>query len=87
MSLIAAEIEKPLATVFFYLLYHGGIEPRTQPRRLDASSFDEREFMSRSLTRGDSIRAIAKALNWVPSSISREIARSGGVNRYRAALA
>ena len=27
MSLIAADIDKPPATVYSYLLYHGGIEP------------------------------------------------------------
>jgi hypothetical protein len=33
MSLIAADIEKPPATIFPYLLRHGGIEPRTRSRR------------------------------------------------------
>jgi len=70
MSFIAAAIEKPPATVFSYLLYCGGIEPRTRSRRLDALSFDEREFMSRSLARGGSMRSIAKDLNRAPSSIS-----------------
>ena len=28
MSVIASEINKPPATVFSYLQYHGGIEPR-----------------------------------------------------------
>lgn len=87
MSFIAADIEKPPATVFSYLLYHGGIEPRMRARRPDALSFDEREFISRSLARGDSMRSIARDLNRAPSSISREISRDGGVKRYRAALA
>jgi transposase-like protein len=87
MSFIAADIDKPPATVFSYLLYHGGMEPRTRVRRADSLSFDEREMISRSLARGDSMRAIAKTLDRAPSSISREIARNGGVSRYRAALA
>jgi len=87
MSFIAADIEKPPATVFSYLLYHGGIEPRTRIRRPDALSLDERELISRGLARGDSMRSIAKDLNRAASSISREIARNGGINRYRAALA
>jgi IS30 family transposase len=33
------------------------------------------------------MRTIAKALNRAPFSIAREIARNGGVNRQRAALA
>jgi len=87
MSLIAADIEKPPATVFAYLLYNGGIEPRTRSRRPDALSFDDRELISRSLARGDSMRSIAKDLNRAASSISQDIARNGGVNRYRATLA
>jgi len=87
MSFIAADIEKPPATVFSYLLYHGGIEPRTRIRRPDALSLDERELISRGLARGDSMRSIAKDLNRAASSISREIARNGGINRYRAAPA
>ena len=87
MSFIAADIEKPPATVFSYLRHHGGIEPRTRVRRPDALSLDERELISRGLARGDSMRSIAKDLNRAASSISREIARNGGVNRYQAALA
>ena len=63
MSFIAADIEKPPATVFSYLLYHGGMEPRTRARRAGALSFDERETVSRSLARCDSMRAIARALD------------------------
>ncbi len=70
MSFIAADIEKPPATVFSYLLYHGGIEPRTRIRRPDALSLDERELISRGLARGDSMRSIAKDLNRAASSIS-----------------
>ena len=87
MSFIAADIEKPPATVFSYLLYHGGMEPRTRARRAGALSFDERETISRSLARGDSMRAIARVLDRAPSSISREVSRNGGAGRYRAALA
>lgn len=87
MSFIAADIEKPPATVFSYLLYHGGIEPHTRVRRPDALSLDERELISRGLARGDSMRSIAKDLDRAVSSISREITRNGGINRYRAALA
>jgi IS30 family transposase len=87
MRFIAADIEKPSTTVFSYLLYHGGIEPRTRARRAGALSFDEQETISRSLARGDSMRAIARDLDRAPSSISREVSRNGGVGRYRAALA
>jgi IS30 family transposase len=87
MSFIAADIEKPPARVFSYLPYHGGMEPRTGARRAGALSFDERETISRSLARGDSMRAIARALDRAPSSISREVSRNGGAGRCRAAPA
>ena len=86
MSFIAADIEKPLATVF-YLPHHGGIEPRTRIRRPNVLSLDERELICRDLARRDSMRSIAKDLNRAASSISREIAWNGGINWYRAARA
>ncbi len=73
MTFNAADIEKPPATVFSYLLYHGGIEPRTRSCRPDALSFDEREFISRSLVLPDSMMHIAKDFNWAPSLVAREI--------------
>lgn len=81
MSFIAADIEKPPATVFSYLRYHGGMEPRRRARRAGALSFYGRETISRSLARGDSMRVIARALDRAPSSISREVARNGGIGR------
>ena len=52
MSFITADIGKPPATVFSYLLYLGGIEPRTGGRRPDALSFDERELYPAILPEG-----------------------------------
>lgn len=62
MTFNAADIEKPPATVFSYLLYHGGIEPRTRSCRPDALSFDEREFISRSLVLPDSRCTLPRTL-------------------------
>jgi DNA-binding NarL/FixJ family response regulator len=87
MSFIAGDINKPPATVYSYLLYHGGIEPGSRIRRLGALSFEERELISRGLACGKSIRNIARDIDRAPSTVSREISRNGGVNRYRAALA
>jgi IS30 family transposase len=50
-------------------------------------SFAERESISRGLAAGWSLRAIARELGRAPSTISREVARHGGRNRYRAAKA
>lgn len=49
MSVIAKDIGKPPATVYSYLLYHGGIEPCPRVRRGSSLSFDEREAISRGL--------------------------------------
>jgi IS30 family transposase len=84
MSLIARVLEKPPATVFSYLLYHGGIQPRVRCRRPIALSIEEREEISRGLANHHSIRSIALHLGRSASTISREISRNGGLSRYRA---
>jgi IS30 family transposase len=48
---------------------------------------EEREEISRGLCAGRSLRQIARQLNRAPSTLSREIARNGGLMRYRAARA
>jgi len=45
---------------------------------------DEREEISRGLSAGDSIRAIAARIGRPPSTVSREVSRNGGRQRYRA---
>jgi IS30 family transposase len=47
-------------------------------------SFLEREQISRGVAAGEGVRAIARALGRSPSTVSREIARAGGRQRYRA---
>lgn len=87
MSEIARNISKPPATVYSYLLYHGGIEPRRRIRRPGSLSLDEREVISPGLASGVSLRRIALELGRSPSTICREVARNGGVCRYRASTA
>jgi IS30 family transposase len=50
-------------------------------------SFGEREEIRAGLAAGDSLRAIARRLGRAPSTISREVRRSGGRRRYRALAA
>ncbi|MET7649111.1 IS30 family transposase [Streptomyces sp. NPDC005426] len=50
-------------------------------------SGSEREEISRGLAAGESAWQLAKRLNRSPSTVSREIARNGGRDRYRAASA
>ncbi len=87
MIQIARAIEKPPATVFSYLRYHGGIAPRIRIRASISLSVEEREEISRELATGQSIRSIAALLMRSPSTISREINKNGGTARYRAAVA
>jgi IS30 family transposase len=87
MSVIAADIDKPPATVFSYLLYHGGIELLVKKRRSTSLSFEERESISRAIAQGRSLRSIARDLGRSVSTVSREISRNGGLQRYRACVA
>ena len=87
MSNIARVIEKPPATVFSYLQYHGGIRPRRRQRRAQALNLEEREEISRGIAHGHSIRFIAGILSRSPSTVSREINKNGGKRRYRATVA
>lgn len=74
-------------TVRTYLLRCGGIRPVPRQRREGRLTFEEREEISRGLAAGHSLRAIAAAVGRSPSTISREVALSGGARRYRAARA
>ena len=50
-------------------------------------SFAGREEISRGLSAGDSLRAIARRLGRAPSTVSREVAANGGRTHYRAVTA
>ncbi|WP_419204461.1 helix-turn-helix domain-containing protein [Bordetella trematum] len=84
MSSIARDIAKPPATIFPYLLYHGGIAPRPRTRSTECLSTQERESISRGLARGASYRAIGRELGRSASTISREVGCNGGPGTYRA---
>ena len=61
----------------------GGIRPPARRRSIRALSLAEREDVSRAVVAGQSIRAIAATLGRATSTISREIRRNGGAERYR----
>ena len=67
-----------------YLRESGGIPPIPRRRRLGHLSLDEREEISRGIAAGLSARAIAGRINRPSSTVSREIARNGGRDAYRA---
>lgn len=62
----------------------GGIRPAVRRRADRALTLAEREEISRGLMAGQSIRAMAMRLHRAPSTISREVARNGGNDHYRA---
>ena len=66
-----------------YLALTGGVKGRLKARSRLRLSLAEREELSRGLVAGDSLRAIARRLGRAPSTISRDVARSGR-DRYRA---
>ncbi len=65
----------------------GGMPPRSRTRSPRALSSLDREMISRGLSAGDTLRAIAKNLGRAPSTISREVERNGGAETYRASEA
>ncbi|TDD31984.1 IS30 family transposase [Saccharopolyspora elongata] len=62
----------------------GGIAPVPRRRAVRALSFAEREEISRGLSAGKFLREIARELVRDVSVISREVARNGGREGYRA---
>jgi len=62
----------------------GGMIPRTRDRSPVRLSLAEREELSRGLQAGDSLRDIASRLGRATSTLSREVARAGHRDRYRA---
>jgi IS30 family transposase len=62
----------------------GGIRPPERRRSRLALTLAEREQISRGIVAGHSIRLMARSLGRAPSTVSREIQRNGGLDRYRA---
>lgn len=87
LSDIARALEKPPGSVFGFVASNGGISPAIRRRRPGSLALLEREEISRGLSRGESLRGIARRLDRSVSTITREVARNGGEKRYRAAEA
>ena len=64
-----------------------GFRPAQRRRSRLALTLAEREVISRGVTARRSARSIAKQLGRSPSTVSREISRNGGCDRYRATVA
>ena len=85
LSEIGRALERHAASIHGMVSANGGFVPRTRRRRRSALNRVERVEVSRGLAQGASLRAIAAALGRAPSTASREVARCGGRERYRAA--
>lgn len=62
----------------------GGVRPPARRRSPRCLSKAEREEISRGLARGDTFRAIGRAIGRPHSTVSREVDRNGGPGSYRA---
>ncbi|WP_244224444.1 helix-turn-helix domain-containing protein [Corallococcus sicarius] len=58
--------------------------PRARPRSPLRLSLQEREEVSRGVQAGESMRAIARRLGRSASTVSRDVAATGGRRKYRA---
>jgi IS30 family transposase len=67
-----------------YVTSSGGVKPAPRKRSKRCLSKHEREEISRGVARGESCRAIAAAIGRTHTTVSREVNRNGGRERYRA---
>ena len=84
ISDIARALEKNVGSIFGVLRLRGGIAPPPRKRSHRVLTHDDREDISRGLVAGLSQRQIAKRIGRSPSTVTREIAKNGGVSQYRA---
>ena len=84
---IGRALSKQPASVFHVVVANGGIVPAPRRRSSLSLALGEREEISRAVASGCSIRAIARSIGRAPSTVSRELARHGGREAYRAAEA
>src|ERR1700733_3325156 len=87
LKAIGRAFGKESSSIYFLVAPHGGIRPTERRRSRLALTLAEREVISRGITAHQSARSIAQLLGRSPSTISREVGRNGGYNRYRATLA
>ena len=87
LKAIARALGKRSSSIYNHLRPTGGIRPVPRRRSRLALTLAEREEISRGLAAGVSMGAIASKLGRVTSTVSREIRRNGGRDRYRAAEA
>ena len=87
LKAIGRAFGKPSSSIYFLVAPHGGFRPAERHRSKLALTLAEREVISRGVTARRSARSIAKLLGRSPSTVSREMGRNGGCDRYRATVA
>ena len=85
MSSIGRRFDRESSSVFSVISPTGGIRPPARHRAKQALTLSEREEISRWLSMRRSLRSIARHLGRSASTVSREVSRNGGADRYRAA--
>ena len=87
LKAIGRAFGKPSSSIYFQVAPHGGIRPAPRRRSRLSLTLSEREEISRGIAAHRSARSMARLLGHSPSTVSREISRNGGYDRYRAARA
>jgi IS30 family transposase len=87
LTAIGRAFGKASSSVYFQVAPYGGIRPAPRRRSRLALTPCEREEISRGIAAHESVRSIAKLLGRSPSTVSREISRNGGYDRYSAPTA
>ena len=84
MSSIGRGFDRDSSSIYPLLSRTGGIRPPKRKRSRLALTPDERELISRGIAALHSIRSIAQEICRPASTVSREISRNGGYDKYRA---
>lgn len=84
MSSIGRGFDRNSSSIYPLLSRTGGIRPPDRKRSRLALTLGEREVISRGVAACQSTRAIARELCRPASTVSREISRNGGSDKYRA---
>jgi IS30 family transposase len=84
MSSIGRGFDRDSSSIYPLLSRTGGIRPPDRKRSRLSLTLVDREEISRGLEGRLSLRCIARRLRRSASTISREVKRNGGIDRYRA---